>query len=178
MSVLWLLLILGGVVAVLTNIWRHGNIDLTGKDANIRGVHWRAMVSGAAMCALLRVNLIDILQNSEGHTLYIGWMNAAWNANAPLLSQVGFVFDEVVGIAATAAVLTFVAKFWNDAFDVLYEFKRWLRGRANATKPEAVAVVARTVTRRSRSSRRRGGNSEGDQRPRDMRDNRDPRMSP
>lgn len=174
MSVLWLLLILGGVVAVLTNIWRHGNIDLTGKDANIRGVHWRAMAAGAVVCALLRVNLIDILQNSEGHTLYIGWMNAAWNANAPLMSQIGFVFDEVVGIAATAVVLAFVAKFWNDAFDVLYEFKRWLRGNANAKKPEA-AVVTRTVTRRSRSSRRRGGNSEGDQR---SRDNRDPRMSP
>ena len=82
-----------------------------------------------------------------------------------------------VGIVVTGAVLAFVAKFWNDVFDILYEFKRWLRGHANAMKPEP-STRSRTVTRRTRPSRRRaGGEGNGDQRPRDPRDNRNPRDS-
>jgi len=176
MSVLWLLLILGGVVAVLTNMWRHGDIDLTGKDANLRGVHGRAIASGVALAALVRANLIDVLRTADGASLRIGWLHSPWSASASLSNQVFHGFEEVAGIVATGLVLAFVAKFWNDAFDVLYEFKRWLRGKANAVKPESVPVVrAGTLTRRTRSSRRRGGNGEGEGRGREGRDNRDNR---
>jgi hypothetical protein len=174
MSVLWLLLILGSVVNVLTNAWRHGNIDLTGKDANMRGVYTRSITIGVAICALMRVNLIDILTSPGGSSTFIGWLDSPWNAHATLVSQITFVFEEVVGIIVTGIVVAFAAKFWNDAFDILYEFKRWLRGHANAMKPEPrTRTRTRTDSRRSRPPRRRGGGGgEGgmDSRPRDSRD--------
>ena len=181
MSVVWLLLILGSVVAVLTNAWRHGNIDLTGKDANMRGVYARSIVIGVAVCALLRANLIDIVRNPDGPGLFIGWLNSPWNSSAPLVDQIAFVFEEVVGIIITGVVLAFAAKFWNDSFDIMYEFKRWLRGHANAMKPEPVvrsrSTVSRRPTRPPRSPRGRGGSGEGENRGRDSRDSRDTRDS-
>ena len=38
----------------------------------------------------------------------------------------------IFGSFVTGFVLAFIAKFWNDLFDIIYEFKRWLRGKANA----------------------------------------------
>lgn len=160
MSVLWLLLLLGSVVNVLTNAWRHGNIDLTGKDANMRGVYARSITIGVAVCALLRVNLIDILHGPVGASAFIGWLDSPWDASAPLAGQILFVFEQVVGIAVTGVIVAFAAKFWNDSFDILYEFKRWVRGHANAMKPEP-RTRTRTVDRRSRQPRGRRGSRGG-----------------
>ena len=159
MSVLGLLLVLGSVVAVLTNIWRHGNIDLTGKDANVRGVYARSIAIGVALAALLRANVIDIARNPDGPVVYLGWLNVPWGANAPLADKAVVVLEEVVGILVTGIVAAFVAKFLNDAFDVLYELKRWTRGHANSMKPEP-STRTRSVTRR-RAPRRRGGGGGG-----------------
>jgi hypothetical protein len=155
MSVLWLLLILGSAVAVLTDAWRHGDIDLTGKDANLRGVYLRSMAVGIAVCLLLRINIIDMARG-EG----IGWMVPLWGARASVAERAGRIVEQIGGIAVAGVIVALAAKFWNDAFDILYEFKRWVRGHANVMKPEPRISAQRTV-RRSRSSRRRGGSGGG-----------------
>lgn len=162
MSALWLLLILGSAVNLLTNAWRHGDIDLTGKDANMRGVYMRSVGIGIALCLLLRVNIVDIVAHGGEPRSFIGWLGATWDGRASAGAHLGYIFDQIVGIATTGVVVAVAAKFWNDSFDILYEFKRWLRGNANALKPEPRAPRDRSqVTRRTRGSRRRGGGGGG-----------------
>jgi hypothetical protein len=86
------------------------------------------------------------------------------------------ILEEIFGIIVTGVVLAFLSKLWNDVFDIIYEFKRWLRGKANKSKPEAGAAPPATTpataatgptgtVRRTRGSRggrgRRGGRGGG-----------------
>lgn len=174
-SVLAMLSVLGMFVAIVTNIWRYGNIDLTGRWANMRGIYGRAIAVGVVLAALLRANIIDILQNPEGPALMLGWLGAPWGQHAGPVEKIVGVVEEVFGILVTGVVLAFIAKFWNDLFDIIFEFKRWLRGKANALKPEEGAIRPKApgtvepsrggsgITRRgSRGGRgRRGGRTRG-----------------
>lgn len=169
MSVLWLLLILGSVTTVITNVWRQGNIDLTGRNANMRGIYARSVAVAVVICALLRVNLIDVARGAGSPESFIGWLGAPWDARASLAAQIGFVFEQIVGIAVTGVAVAFAAKFWNDIFDVLYDFKRWMRGQAGpgsgsgsgSGSNEQRSSRTRTV-RRGRGRRRGGGGGGGD----------------
>ncbi|MCH7548819.1 MAG: hypothetical protein IH969_04660, partial [Candidatus Krumholzibacteriota bacterium] len=68
-SVLAMLLVLSMFVTVVMNIWRHGNLDLTGRFANMRRMYIRAVIVGVVLAAVLRANIIDILQNPQGPAL-------------------------------------------------------------------------------------------------------------
>jgi uncharacterized membrane protein YgcG len=176
-SVLAMLSVLGMFVAIVTNIWRFGNIDLTGRWANMRGIYGRAIAVGVVLAALLRANIIDILQNPEGPALMLGWLAAPWSQYAGATEKIVGTVEEVFGILVTGVVLAFISKFWNDLFDIVYEVKRWLRGKANALKPEDGAIRPKApgtvapsdrdrdsgITRRgSRGGRgRRGGRPQG-----------------
>jgi hypothetical protein len=66
-SVLAMLSVLGMFVAIVTNIWRFGNIDLTGRWANMRGIYGRAIVVGVVLAALLRALVLRRSYSSDLH---------------------------------------------------------------------------------------------------------------
>lgn len=142
-SMILALLLAGAVVTVITNLWRQGNIDLTGRHANMRGVYGRAIAAGAVVAFLTRLNAVSFFRGQS----------AAFDD----LLLIPPVVDDAVGIVVTAVVIAFISKLWNDAVDAGYEVKRWLRGKANEAKPEDVR--SRPASTRRRSSRRRGGGS-------------------
>ena len=177
-SVVALLGMLSIFVTVAVNMWRQGNIDLTGRWANMRGVYTRAIIVGVVLAAILRANIIDILQNPESPAMLFGWLNLPWGEYANPTEKLIGVVEEVAGILVTGVVLAFFSKFWNDLFDLIYEFKRFVRGKANASKPEDGAQRPSTITssggrRYSRTDRgggdrggrgRRGGGDRGGRR--------------
>ena len=83
-SVVWLLALLSIFVTVITNYWRHGNIDLTGRWANVRAVYARSVAVGIVLAAILRANIIDILQNPQSPATSFGWLNLPWGQYATL----------------------------------------------------------------------------------------------
>jgi len=161
-SVLVTLSVLSMFVALLTNYWRFGNIDLAGRWANMRGIYLRAAVIGVALAAIMRANILDILQNPERPARLFGWLSFPWRDYAtPAEKALGLV-DEVVGILVTGIVLAFISKFWNDFFDLVYEFKRWMRGKANSLKPEEGTSRPAPVVHPPRGGRRRRGRRGGE----------------
>ncbi len=161
-SVFAMLAVLAMPVALVTHLWRYGNLDLTGRWANLRGVYARAIAVGVVLAAILRANVIDILQNPEVPGSLLGWYQAPWAEGATAVERVRAVVYEIIGVLTTGLVLAFVSRLWNDLFDIVYEIKRWIRGRANQLKPEEGSVrpapvtqAAATVSRPRRS--RRGG---------------------
>lgn len=147
----WRLLAVASIfVTVVNAIWRHGDIDLTGRHANMRTIYLRAILIGVVVAALARINVVATLRDQAA---FDGWL---------AFPQMDLV-DDVIGVLLTGVVLAFLSKLWNDLFDVLYEFKRWLRGKANALRPDEVSRV------RERPEGREGSHN------RDSRDGRDMR---
>jgi len=118
-----LLALMSMFVTVVSNYWRHGDIDLTGRFANMRTLYGRSVLIGVVVAAVARVNVIAPLRNTPAFDSYLGFNGID-------------IVDDVIGILVTGAVLALLAKFWNDFFDILYEFKRFLRGKANALRPD------------------------------------------
>jgi len=152
-----LLFVASIVVTVINAVWRHGDIDLTGRHANMRTLYLRSIILGVVVAALARINVVAMLRDEAA---FDGWIT---------FPQIDLV-DDVVGILITGIVIAFLSKVWNDVFDVLYEFKRWLRGKANALRPdEGVARVregregggGRDMMRRGRRGGSRGGRPMG-----------------
>ena len=117
-------------VTVVNAIWRHGDIDLTGRHANMRTIYLRAILIGVIVAALARINVVAALRDQAA---FDGWI---------AFPQLDLV-DDVIGVLITGVVLAFLSKLWNDLFDVLYEFKRWLRGKANALRPDEASSRVR-----------------------------------
>ncbi len=142
-----LLAIMSMSVTVISNYWRHGDIDLTGRFANMRTLYGRSVLIGVILAAVTRVNVIAPLRNNPAFNSYLGFSGID-------------IVDDVIGVLVTGAVLALLAKFWNDFFDILYEFKRFLRGKANALRPDEQPRAMREPrdSRDSRDSRdmRRG----------------------
>lgn len=121
---IWRLLAVASIfVTVVNAIWRHGDIDLTGKHANMRTLYTRSIVLGVIVAALARINVVAMLRDQAA---FDGWL---------VFPQMDLV-DDIIGVLITGVVIAFLSKIWNDLFDVLYEFKRWLRGKANALRPD------------------------------------------
>ncbi len=125
-----LLFVASIVVTVINAVWRHGDIDLTGRHANMRTLYLRSIILGVVVAALARINVVAMLRDEAA---FDGWI---------AFPQIDLV-DDVVGILITGIVIAFLSKVWNDVFDVLYEFKRWLRGKANALRPDEGTVRVR-----------------------------------
>ncbi len=117
-------------VTVVNAIWRHGDIDLTGRHANMRTLYLRSIALGIAVAALARINVIAMLRDQAA---FDGWL---------VFPQIDLV-DDIIGVVVTGVVIAFLSKVWNDVFDVLYEFKRWLRGKANSLRPDEGASRVR-----------------------------------
>jgi hypothetical protein len=144
-AVLRLLAIASMIVTVVSNYWRHGDIDLTGRFANMRTLYARSVVIGVIVAALARINVLDMLRGTPAFSSYLGFYGID-------------IVDEVIG--------ALLAKLWNDLLDIIYEFKRILRGKANALRPDDVPRTAREPRepREMRDMRRgrRGGRGRGD----------------
>jgi hypothetical protein len=126
---IWRLLAVASIfVTVVNAIWRHGDIDLTGRHANMRTMYLRAIMLGVAVAALARINVVAMLRDQAAFDVYLAFPHVE-------------LVDDIIGVLITGVVLAFLSKLWNDLFDVLYEFKRWLRGKANALRPDEVARV-------------------------------------
>jgi hypothetical protein len=110
-------------VTVINAVWRHGDIDLTGRHANMRTLYLRSIALGVIVAALARINIVAMLRYQAA---FDGWI---------VFPQMDLV-DDVIGIGITGVVIAFLSKLWNDLFDVIYEFKRWLRGKANSLRPD------------------------------------------
>ena len=146
-----LLFVASIVVTVINAIWRHGDIDLTGKHANLRTLYLRSIILGVVVAALARINVVAMLRDEAAFDSWITF------------PEIG-LFDDAVGILITGIVIAFLSKVWNDVFDILYEFKRWLRGKANALRPDEGAVrirEGRDGGREMRGRGRRGGSRGG-----------------
>ena len=148
-----LLFVASIVVTVVNAIWRHGDIDLTGKHANLRTLYLRSIILGVVVAALARINVVAMLRDEAAFDSWITF------------PEIG-LFDDAVGILITGIVIAFLSKVWNDVFDILYEFKRWLRGKANALRPDEGAVRIREGReggggREMRGRGRRGGSRGG-----------------
>jgi len=133
-------------VTVINNFWRFGDIDLTGRYANMRKLYGRAILIGVVLAAVARLNVLAMLRTTPAFDSYLG------------ISGID-ILDDVVGVLVTGVALAFLSKFWNDAFDILYEFKRFLRGKANALRADDQPRQMREPRGDTRDMRRgrRGG---------------------
>lgn len=152
-AVVRLLAIASMIVTVVSNYWRHGDIDLTGRFANMRTLYARSVLIGVIVAALARINVLDMLRGTPAFSDYLGFYGVD-------------LVDDAIGVLLTGMVLAMFAKLWNDLFDILYEFKRFLRGKANALRPDDMPRSMREP-RESREPRdmrrgRRGGRGRGD----------------
>ncbi|HEX5130937.1 MAG TPA: hypothetical protein VFX92_00470 [Candidatus Krumholzibacteria bacterium] len=159
-AVVRLLAIASMIVTVVSNYWRHGDIDLTGRFANMRTLYARSVIIGVIVAALARINVLAMLRGAPAFDSYLSFYGMD-------------IVDDVVGILLTGMVLALFAKLWNDLFDILYEFKRFMRGKANALRPDDVSPRPVRESRESREPRgdsrdrgrgRRGGRGRGGER--------------
>lgn len=105
-------------VTIINNFWRHGDIDLTGRYANMRKIYARAAIIGIILAAVARLNILAMLRTAPAFDSYLNFYGMD-------------IVDDVIGVVVTGVVLGFLSKFWNDLFDLLYELKRFVRGKAN-----------------------------------------------
>jgi hypothetical protein len=110
-------------VTVINNYWRHGDIDLTGRYANMRKIYGRAMLIGVIIAAVARLNVIAMLRTAPAFDSYL------------VFNGIDLV-DDAIGVLFTGVVIGFLSKFWNDFFDLLFELKRFVRGKANALRAD------------------------------------------
>jgi hypothetical protein len=110
-------------VTVINNFWRHGDIDLTGRYANMRKIYGRAAVIGVILAVVARLNIIAMLRTAPAFDSYLTFPGMD-------------IVDDVIGVVVTGVVLAFLSKFWNDLFDLLFELKRFVRGKANALRAD------------------------------------------
>jgi hypothetical protein len=143
-----LLVVASMFVTVINNFWRHGDIDLTGRFANMRKLYGRAILIGVILSAVARLNILAMLRTAPAFDSYLGFYGMD-------------IVDDVIGILVTGVVLAFLSKFWNDLFDLLYELKRLVRGKANQLRADDMP----RAMREPRSEMRGGGGG-------DMRDMR------
>lgn len=122
-AVMRLLAVASMFVTVLNNFWRFGDIDLTGRFANMRTIYGRAMAIGVGLSLLARINVIAMLRGEPAFGSYLDFYGID-------------LVDDAVGVLVTGVVLAFLSKFWNDLFDLLFELKRFVRGKANATRAD------------------------------------------
>jgi len=155
-AVLRLLAIASMIVTVVSNYWRHGDIDLTGRFANMRTLYARSVIVGVIVAALARINVLDMLRGTPAFSSYLGFYGID-------------IVDDAIGVLMTGMILALFAKLWNDLLDILYEFKRFMRGKANALRPDDVPRTVREPrdSREPREMRdmrrgRRGGRGRGD----------------
>lgn len=153
-AVVRLLAVASMFVTVLNNIWRHGDIDLTGRYANMRTLYARGILIGVVIAALARINVVAMLRGQPAFSSYLHFYGVD-------------LVDDVIGVLVTGVALAFLSKFWNDLFDLLFELKRLVRGKANALRadeqPRAMREPRdmRDVRRGGRGRGSRGGGGRG-----------------
>jgi hypothetical protein len=148
-AVVRLLAVASMFVTVLNNIWRHGDIDLTGRYANMRTIFGRGMLIGVVIAALARINVVAMLRGQPAFSSYLHFYGVD-------------LVDDVIGVLVTGVVLAFMSKFWNDLFDLLYELKRLVRGKANALRAdEQPRAMREPRDMRDMRDMRRGGRGRG-----------------
>jgi hypothetical protein len=127
----WRLLAVASMfVTVVNNFWRHGDIDLTGRHANMRTIYARASLIGVILAAVTRLNILAMLRIAPAFDSYLTFYGVD-------------ILDDVIGVLFTGVVLGFLSKFWNDLFDLLYESKRFMRGKANQLRADDAPRQAR-----------------------------------
>jgi hypothetical protein len=154
-------------VTVINNFWRFGDIDLTGRYANMRTIYGRAIAIGVVLAVIARLNIIAMLRTAPAFDSYLAFPGVD-------------IADDVIGVLFTGVVLGFLSKFWNDLFDLLFETKRFMRGKANALRADDQPRQMRDMRGDMRNRGRRGGRGgrggmggPGDRPDRGDRDNRD-----
>jgi len=145
-AVVRLLAVASMFVTVLNNIWRHGDIDLTGRFANMRTIYGRAILIGVVIAALARINVVAMLRGQPAFSGYLNFYGVD-------------LVDDAVGVLVTGVALAFLSKFWNDFFDLLFELKRFVRGKANMLRPDEQPRSMREP--REMRDMRRGGRGRG-----------------
>ena len=78
-------------VTVVSNIWRHGDIDLTGRYANMRTIYLRAIAIGVVLAVVARLNILAMLRTVPAFDSYLGFTGSD-------------IADEVIGIIVTGTV--------------------------------------------------------------------------
>jgi hypothetical protein len=133
-------------VTIINNFWRHGDIDLTGRYANMRKIYGRAIVIGVILAAVARLNILAMLRTAPAFDSYLTFYGID-------------IVDDVIGVLVTGVVLAFLSKFWNDLFDLLFELKRFVRGKANQLRADDQPRSMREPRGEMRDMRRgrRGG---------------------
>ena len=120
----WRLLAVASMfVTVVNNFWRHGDIDLTGRHANMRTIYARASLIGVILAVVTRLNILAMLRIAPAFDSYLTFYGVD-------------ILDDVIGVLFTGVVLGFLSKFWNDLFDLLFETKRFMRGKANQLRTD------------------------------------------
>lgn len=120
----WRLLAVASMfVTVVNNFWRHGDLDLTGRYANMRTIYARAALIGVILAAVARLNILAMLRIAPAFDSYLTFYGVD-------------ILDDVVGVVVTGVVIGFLSKFWNDLFDLLFETKRFMRGKANQLRAD------------------------------------------
>ena len=66
-------------VTVINNFWRHGDIDLTGRFANMRKIYGRAAIIGVVLAAVTRINILAMLRTAPA--LIRTWASTAWTSS-------------------------------------------------------------------------------------------------
>ncbi len=148
-AVVRLLAVASMFVTVLNNIWRHGDIDLTGRYANMRTIYGRGILIGVVIAALARINVVAMLRGQPAFSSYLHFYGVD-------------LVDDVIGVLVTGVALAFLSKFWNDFFDLLFELKRLVRGKANALRAdEQPRAMREPRDMRDMRDMRRGGRGRG-----------------
>ena len=151
-AVVRLLAVASIFVTVVNAIWRHGDIDLTGKHANMRTLYLRSVILGVVVAAIARINVVAMLRGQPAFSSYLHFYGVD-------------LVDDAIGVLVTGVVLAFLSKFWNDLFDLLFELKRLVRGKANALRadeqPRAMREPREPREPRDMRDVRRGGRGRG-----------------
>lgn len=125
LPVIWFLAVASITVTMLTNFIRYSRKSpkqpLRGPKAHAYPVpiYRISAAVGVALALLLRADMIEILKNPEAPGLFLGHLH--WPSGK--LAKV----QSCLGIVTTGLVLSFIARFWNDFFDIVYEMKAILR---------------------------------------------------
>jgi hypothetical protein len=140
-------------VTIINNFWRHGDIDLTGRYANMRKIYARAALIGVVLAAVARINVLAMLRTAPAFDSYLNFYGID-------------IVDDVIGVVITGVALGFLSKLWNDLFDLVFELKRFVRGKANHLRADDQPRAMREPRSEIRDLRRgrrgsRGGRGPG-----------------
>ena len=124
-AVMRLLAVASMFVTVVSNYWRHGDIDLTGRYANMRTIYGRAILIGVVIAYIYRTDAPDLVKTHFTFQIRTFW-----------LALIG----GLIGLITTAIVIGFFLLLAVLVWQVVRIVKgwKWLADNQPVPNPESL----------------------------------------